>query len=45
MVSRTEDGNRTRYGICDPGVFELCDQVCGGVRTQLQELDAILQLT
>ena len=43
MVSRTKDGNHTRYSISDPTVFDLCDQVCGGVRRQLQELDAILQ--
>ena len=43
MVSRAKQGNRTVYAISDPGVFELCDQVCGGVRRQLQELDAILQ--
>ena len=43
MVSRTKDGNHTRYSISDPGVFELCDQVCGDVRRQLRELDAILQ--
>jgi DNA-binding transcriptional ArsR family regulator len=43
MVARTKQGNHTRYSISDPGVFELCDQVCGGVRRQLQELDAILQ--
>ena len=43
MVSRTKAGNHTRYGISDPTVFELCDQVCGGVRRQLAELEAILQ--
>ena len=43
MVSRTKRGNRTVYAISDPGVFELCDQICGGVRRQLQELDVILQ--
>jgi DNA-binding transcriptional ArsR family regulator len=43
MVSRTKHGNRTVYAISDPGVFALCDQVCGGLRRQLQELDAILQ--
>ena len=43
MVSRKKQGNRTVYSISDPGVFELCEQVCGGVRRQLQELDAILQ--
>ena len=43
MVSRTKDGNHTRYAISDPSVFDLCDQVCGGVRRQLSELEAILQ--
>ena len=45
MVSRTKEGNRVLYAISDPSVFELCDQVCGGVRRQLQELEAILQPT
>ena len=43
MVTRTKDGNHTRYSIADEGVFELCEQVCGGVRRQLDELDALLQ--
>jgi DNA-binding transcriptional ArsR family regulator len=43
MVARTKDGNHSRYSISDPSVFELCEQVCGGVRRRLQELDAILQ--
>ena len=43
MVARTKQGTHTRYSISDPSVFELCDQVCGGVRRQLRELDAILQ--
>ena len=42
MVSRTKQGNRTLYAIADPSVFELCDQVCGSLRRQLAELDAIL---
>src|SRR2546429_4150921 len=37
MVARTKDGNHARYSISDPSVFELCEQVCGGVRRQLQE--------
>ena len=45
MVTRTKEGNSTRYAISDPSVFELCDQVCGGVRRQLQELEQILQPT
>jgi DNA-binding transcriptional ArsR family regulator len=43
MVARTKEGNRVVYSISDPSVFELCDQVCGGVRRQVQELEAILQ--
>ena len=43
MVTRTKDGNHVRYSIADEGVFELCEQVCGGVRRQLDELDVLLQ--
>ena len=43
MVSRTKDGNRTVYAISDPVLYELCDLVCGGLRRQVQELDAILR--
>jgi len=43
MVARTKQGNHARYSISDPSVFDLCDQVCGGVRRQLHDLDAILQ--
>jgi DNA-binding transcriptional ArsR family regulator len=45
MVTRTKDGNHVRYSIADEGVFELCEQVCGGVRRQLDELDAVLPPT
>ena len=34
---------RPCYSIADEGVFELCEQVCGGLRRQLAELDAVLQ--
>ncbi len=44
MVSRTKEGNRVVYAISDPSVFELCDQVCGGVRRQLRDLEAILEV-
>ena len=45
MVTRTKDGNHSRYSISDPSVFELCDRVCGSVRRQFHDLDAILQST
>lgn len=45
MVARTKQGNHARYSISDPSVFDLCDQVCGGVRRQLDDLEAIIQPT
>ena len=43
MVSRTKHGTSARYAIADPDVFTLCEQVCGGIRRQVGELDAMLQ--
>jgi DNA-binding transcriptional ArsR family regulator len=42
LVSRSKEGNFSRYAIVDEGVFELCEQVCGGLRRQLDELDALV---
>jgi DNA-binding transcriptional ArsR family regulator len=42
LVSRSKEGNFSLYAIADEGVFELCEQVCGGLRRQLDELDALL---
>ena len=43
LVSRHKEGNFSLYAIADEGVFELCEQVCGGMRRQLDELDSLLQ--
>jgi len=45
LISRSKEGNSVRYAIADETVFELCELVCGGLRTQLAELDAILEGT
>ena len=42
LVSRSKEGNFSLYAIADEGVFELCEQVCGGLRRQLDELDSLL---
>ncbi len=42
MVSRSKEGNFSLYEIADEGVFELCEQVCGGLRRQLDELDSLV---
>jgi len=43
LVSRRKEGNFALYRIADDGVFELCEHVCGGLRRQLEDLDALLQ--
>jgi DNA-binding transcriptional ArsR family regulator len=43
LVSREKQGNFARYEITDDSVFDLCEQVCGGLRRQLDELDATLR--
>ena len=42
LVARRKDGNFARYEIADESVFELCEQVCGGLRRQLDEMNAVL---
>jgi DNA-binding transcriptional ArsR family regulator len=42
IVGRTKEGTTVRYAITDETVFALCEQVCGGLRSQLDELDQLL---
>jgi DNA-binding transcriptional ArsR family regulator len=42
IVSRSKRGTYSVYEIADEGVFALCEQVCGGLRRQVAELDALL---
>jgi DNA-binding transcriptional ArsR family regulator len=42
IVAREKEGNRVRYSIADPAVFELCEHVCGGMRRQVHELDELI---
>lgn len=43
FVTRTRDGNFARYSIADDDVLALCDQVCGGLRRQLAEIELLLE--
>ncbi len=43
LVSKRKDGNFSLYAIADEGVFGLCEQVCGGMRRQLDDLEAALR--
>ena len=43
LVRRVKDGNRAYFSIADDSLFDLCEQVCGSLRRQLAERDALLQ--
>jgi DNA-binding transcriptional ArsR family regulator len=42
IVAREKRGNHAVYSISDESVFELCEQVCGGLRRRIDELDGLL---
>jgi len=43
IIARRKQGNSSLYSIADPGVYELCEQVCGGLQSQLAELSSIVE--
>jgi DNA-binding transcriptional ArsR family regulator len=43
VVSRRKDGTHALYSIADDSVFELCENVCGGLQRQLAELSGMLE--
>ena len=38
LVARRRDGNFVHYRIADEAVFELCELVCGNLRSEIQTL-------
>ena len=43
IVARRKEGTSSFYSVADAGVYELCEQVCGGLRQQLAELHALVE--
>lgn len=43
LVRRSREGTRAFFSIADESLFALCEQVCGSLRRQVAELDAVLQ--
>lgn len=41
VLGREKVGNHVRYSIIDESVFRLCEEVCGGLRRRLAELDEL----
>lgn len=44
FVSRRKQGTSSIYAIADPSVFDLCEQVCGGIEAQLAAAGEALKL-
>jgi ArsR family transcriptional regulator len=42
FVARRKQGTSALYRISDPEVLDLCDRVCGGIETQLAQLERVL---
>ena len=42
VIDRRREGNFAVYSIADPMVFSLCEEVCGGMRRELEELGSLL---
>ena len=45
IVSRRKHGTSSLYAFADATVFDLCEQVCGGLQQQLAELSALIDGT
>jgi DNA-binding transcriptional ArsR family regulator len=45
ILSRRKEGTSSLYRVADQGVYALCEDVCGGLRTQLTELTALVEAT
>ena len=43
MLRRVKVGTRSYFSITDETLFELCERVCGSLRRQVVELEALLQ--
>ena len=43
IVARRKQGAAVIYRIADPAVLALCEAVCGGIRQELRDLEALLE--
>jgi len=41
VVDRRKQGNFVYYRVTDPSIFELCEQVCGSLEREVDQLRAI----
>lgn len=43
IVGRRKEGTAVLYRVTDATVFELCEQVCGGLQSQLDQLSEVME--
>ncbi|MGB7588579.1 MAG: metalloregulator ArsR/SmtB family transcription factor, partial [Solirubrobacterales bacterium] len=43
LITRRKEGTSSIYRISDPAVLELCDKVCAGIESRIEELGALLK--
>ncbi|HSD25188.1 MAG TPA: metalloregulator ArsR/SmtB family transcription factor [Solirubrobacterales bacterium] len=43
IVERRKEGNFSLYSIADPVVWSLCDDVCDGLRDEIDRLEGLLE--
>ena len=43
IVAREKQGTRVSCSIADPVIFDLCELVCGGLRRDVAELNALFE--
>lgn len=44
IVSRRKVGTTALYAIADESVFALCEDICGALQSQLEELSALIRV-
>jgi DNA-binding transcriptional ArsR family regulator len=42
IVGRRKEGTTSLYRVVDQGIFDLCEQVCGGLQQQIAGLSAVV---
>ncbi len=42
ILARRKEGTYVYYRIADPGVFALCEEVCGSLQEQLRAFDGLI---
>jgi len=45
IVGRRKDGTSVLYRVIDSTVYDLCEQVCGGLQAQLDQLNVVMEAT